>query len=86
MMIYSSVPPPKCGTTWTQAIFAMLIFGKVEHGLKPGIISPWIDAQLAPIDEYLEKVESQEHRRFIKTQYSTRWYPLFLIMYLHSSA
>jgi hypothetical protein len=59
--------PPKCGTTWTQAICAMLVFGKVDHGLKPGIISPWIDANLAPIDEYLEQVESQSHRRFIKT-------------------
>ncbi len=36
--------PPKCGTTWTQAIIAMLVFGKVDHGLKPGLISPWIDA------------------------------------------
>ncbi len=59
--------PPKCGTTWTQAICAMLVFGKVDHGLKSGIISPWIDAQLAPIDEYLKQVESQTHRRFIKT-------------------
>lgn len=59
--------PPKCGTTWTQAICAMLVFGKVDHGHKPGIISPWIDAQLAPIDEYLNQVESQKHRRFIKT-------------------
>lgn len=46
--------PPKCGTTWTQAIIAMLVFGKVNHGLKSGMISPWIDAQLAPIDDYLQ--------------------------------
>jgi aryl sulfotransferase len=24
--------PPKCGTTWTQAIVAMLVFGKADHG------------------------------------------------------
>lgn len=59
--------PPKCGTTWTQAICAMLVFGKVDHGIKPGIISPWIDAQLAPIEDYLKQVEAQKHRRFIKT-------------------
>ncbi len=69
--------PPKCGTTWTQAICAMLVFGKVDHGLKPGIISPWIDAQLAPIDEYLETVEAQKHRRFIKTHTPLNGIPYF---------
>ena len=59
--------PPKCGTTWTQAICAMLVFGKVDHGTQPGIISPWIDAQFAPIEDYLKQVEAQQHRRFIKT-------------------
>jgi len=59
--------PPKCGTTWTQAICAMLIFGKVDHGLQPGVISPWIDAAFAPIEDYLLQVEEQNHRRFIKT-------------------
>lgn len=59
--------PPKCGTTWSQAICAMLVFGTPEHGQKPGMISPWIDANFAPIDEYLEMVEAQDHRRFIKT-------------------
>ncbi len=59
--------PPKCGTTWTQAICAMLVFGKVDHGVQPGVISPWIDAEFAPIDEYLQQVEAQSHRRFIKT-------------------
>jgi aryl sulfotransferase len=59
--------PPKCGTTWTQAICAMLVFGKVDHGEKPGSISPWIDSDFAPIDEYLQMVEAQSHRRYIKT-------------------
>ena len=59
--------PTKCGTTWTQAICAILIFGKVDHGEKPGAISPWIDADFAPIDEYLQMVEGQSRRRYIKT-------------------
>jgi aryl sulfotransferase len=59
--------PPKCGTTWTQAICAMLIFGKVDHGMQPGVISPWIDAEFAPIEEDLLRVEEQTHRRYIKT-------------------
>jgi aryl sulfotransferase len=59
--------PAKCGTTWTQAICAMLVFGRVDHGQQPGAVSPWIDAAFAPIDDYLAKVESQTHRRFLKT-------------------
>jgi aryl sulfotransferase len=59
--------PPKCGTTWTQAICAMLIFGTAEHGKQVSKLSPWVDATFAPIDEYLEKIDQQPHRRFIKT-------------------
>ena len=59
--------PPKCGTTWTQAITAMLVLGKVDHGIQPGNTAPWIDADFEPIDEYLKLVEAQTHRRFIKT-------------------
>ena len=59
--------PPKCGTTWTQAICAMLVFGTAEHGKQPGAVSPWIDANFAPIEDYLLKVEAQPHRRFLKT-------------------
>jgi aryl sulfotransferase len=59
--------PPKCGTTWTQAICAMLVFGAADHGEQPGMISPWIDAAFAPIEDYLKQVDAQPHRRFIKT-------------------
>lgn len=69
--------PPKCGTTWTQAICAMLVFGKVDHGTQPGVISPWIDAQFAPIDDYLKQVEAQTHRRYIKTHTPLDGIPYF---------
>lgn len=69
--------PPKCGTTWTQAICAMLVLGKVDHGMQPGVISPWIDAEFAPIEEYLEQVEAQEHRRYIKTHTPLDGIPFF---------
>jgi aryl sulfotransferase len=59
--------PPKCGTTWTQAICAMLIFGTAEHGRQVSKLSPWIDAEFAPIDEYLAEINQQQNRRFIKT-------------------
>lgn len=69
--------PPKCGTTWTQAICAMLVFGKVDHGVHPSQNSPWVDAQFAPIDEYLTLVESQTHRRFLKTHTPLDGIPYF---------
>jgi aryl sulfotransferase len=59
--------PAKCGTTWTQAICAMLVFGRVDHGRRIGDISPWIDADFGPIEDYLREVDSQTHRRFLKT-------------------
>ena len=69
--------PPKCGTTWTQAICAMLAFGKVDHGVHPSLSSPWVDAQFAPIEEYLEQVEAQSHRRFFKTHTPLDGLPYF---------
>jgi hypothetical protein len=69
--------PWKCGTTWTQAIVCMLIFGRADHGEKPGVISPWIDADFAPIEEYLEMVDAQSHRRFIKTHSPLDGLPYF---------
>jgi aryl sulfotransferase len=69
--------PPKCGTTWTQAICAMLVFGKADHGMQPGLISPWIDAAFAPIEDYLIQVDEQRHRRFIKTHSPLNGIPYF---------
>ena len=59
--------PPKCGTTWTQAIVALLIFARPELEVKPGHISPWIDANFTPLDEILAMLEAEDHRRFVKT-------------------
>ena len=58
--------PPKCGTTWTQAICASLIHG-VGHDLVVPEHSPWIDAIFEPIDNLLERLEAQTSRRFVKT-------------------
>ena len=69
--------PPKCGTTWTQAICASLIFGTADHGQSPAYISPWIDAKLDPLDEYLKIVDAQPHRRFIKTHTPLDGIPYF---------
>lgn len=59
--------PPKCGTTWTQAICAMLVFGRADIDVEPGNISPWIDANFVPAEVVNAMLEAQTHRRFIKT-------------------
>jgi aryl sulfotransferase len=59
--------PPKSGTTWTQAICAMLVFGTAEHGQQPGLISPWVDSNFSELDDCIAQVEAQTHRRFLKT-------------------
>lgn len=57
---------PKCGTTWTQMICALLIFQTPELPAPLTDISPWLDIQTADLDELLARLDAQTHRRFIK--------------------
>jgi aryl sulfotransferase len=69
--------PPKCGTTWTQAIVASLLW---PDGDTPGPvldISPWIECEADPIDEILARLAAQRHRRFVKTHTPADGIPLF---------
>ena len=59
--------PSKCGTTWTQMICALLIFQKPKLERPLSDYSPWLDMQIAPVGEVIERLEAQTHRRFIKT-------------------
>src|SRR5258708_34635291 len=59
--------PPKCGTTWTQMLCALLIFDGPEFPLPLSGLSPWFDQTIRPLDELNEMYEAQSHRRFIKT-------------------
>jgi aryl sulfotransferase len=59
--------PPKCGTTWTQMICALLIFQTSEFDRPLDVISPWVDMQTRSLDEILADLDAQNHRRFIKT-------------------
>ena len=58
----------KAGTTWTQRIVSLLIFGPGELPENLMVLSPWVDqrffGRIEPVLEYLEK---QEHRRFLKS-------------------
>jgi aryl sulfotransferase len=59
--------PAKCGTTWTQAIIASLLW---PDGDAPGAVlalSPWLEAEFEPIERVLATYQAQTHRRFIKT-------------------
>jgi len=56
----------KSGTTWVQQIVGQLLFnGNADVNVSE--LSPWMDLRIPPKHEKLAAVESQTHRRFIKT-------------------
>ncbi len=57
----------KHGTTWVQMICALLIFQSPELPAPLPRLSPWVDWLGVPIDELIERLEAQQHRRFVKT-------------------
>lgn len=58
----------KAGTTWTQRIVSLLVFGAGPLPMSLNEISPWIDMRVPfPIDDIVRALEQQEHRRFVKT-------------------
>jgi aryl sulfotransferase len=57
----------KAGTTWAQAILAHLLFPSGDLPAGPAEMSPWLDFRLSPLEGSLNNLNSQEHRRFIKT-------------------
>ena len=59
--------PPKCGTTWTQMICALLIFRKPHFDKPLDQISPWLDMTTRTVESVVTDLEAQTHRRFIKT-------------------
>jgi len=59
--------PPKCGTTWTQRICALLVFGTPELDRPLTSVSPWLDMVTRRREEIVAVLEAQTHRRFIKS-------------------
>ena len=59
--------PPKCGTTWTQMICALLVLQEPELPLPLDTLSPWIDMVTRARAEVFADLAAQTHRRLIKT-------------------
>jgi hypothetical protein len=59
--------PPKCGTTWTQMICALLLFQTPELGRPLDLTSPWFEMLTRPRADVLADLEAQTHRRFMKS-------------------
>lgn len=59
--------PPKCGTTWTQMLCAMLIFDGPDFPAPLSELTPWLDQTIRPLDNVRAIYAAQQHRRFIKT-------------------
>lgn len=59
--------PPKSGTTWTQAILALLISGDPLVEANPSVNAPWFDNKLNDLDDVVTRLEAQTSRRHVKT-------------------
>ena len=57
---------PKCGTTWTQRIVGMLVFGSADP-FPVQDLSPWPDFRVPPPGAMVQLAASQTHRRFLKS-------------------
>lgn len=57
----------KHGTTWMQTILLLLIHQQTEFPAPLVEISPWLDHLAVPLEEVVERLEAQQHRRVIKT-------------------
>jgi len=75
----------KCGTTWTQQIVSLLVFGSPDP--RPLFeSSPWIDHRIRPIEQVVAGIEAQGHRRFLKSHLSFDAMPVYDgVRYIHTA-
>jgi aryl sulfotransferase len=57
----------KAGTTWMGRIVSLLVFGTRPLPDRMGRLAPWVDFRVDPLDEAIERLERQDHRRFVKS-------------------
>ncbi|HUO11373.1 MAG TPA: sulfotransferase domain-containing protein [Caulobacteraceae bacterium] len=68
--------PPKCGTTWTQMICALLVHGRALPAPLTRL-SPWLDRLSTPIGALAADLEAQPWRRVLKTHTPLDGLPYF---------
>jgi aryl sulfotransferase len=57
--------PPKSGTTWTVTIVTMLALGRTD--VDPQALVHWVDADVVPLNDTIDSMATQAHRRCLKT-------------------
>jgi aryl sulfotransferase len=74
---------PKVGTHWMLQIVSLLVFQ--SHKPRDLRFAPWLDAQfLAPLDEMLQMIESQAHRRILLSHLPFDALPIYdEVRYIH---
>ena len=80
--------PPKCGTTWTQALVLSLLFEKPGMDKNMGDLSAWLDPSFRHQLPIAQMYEAQNHRRCIKTHTPFDGLPYdpdctYLVVYRH---
>lgn len=66
----------KHGTTWVQAICALLVFQTPDLPAPLSRLSPWLDWLVVPRETVFAELAAQRHRRFLKTHTPLDGFPL----------
>jgi len=68
---------PKCGTTWTQMLCALLVHRSPELPQPLTRLSRWLDRHTEPVEDVVADFDAQSFRRIIKTHTPLDGLPYF---------
>src|SRR3954449_11637113 len=64
----------RSGTTWSQEIVRQLILwdnpDEILAQTPQKVASPWLDLRILPLDEVIDLMDAQQHRRYLKTHFT----------------
>ena len=69
--------PPKNGTTWTQAMLAMLVHGGTQLPNTVSVLSPWVDSNIGTAEDVTAALAVQNGRRVLKTHTPADGFPIW---------